>query len=44
VDAVVALQAPVDYAGAVGAYYVEFRQVSDDEVTAALQGAPIRPA
>ena len=44
VDAVVALQAPVDYAGAVGAYYIEFRQVSDDEVTAALQGAPIRPA
>lgn len=44
VDAVVALQAPVDYAGAVGAYYLEFRQVSDAEVTAALEGAPIRPA
>ena len=43
-DEVVALQAPVDYAGAVGAYYREFRQVTDDEVVEALQGTPVRPA
>ena len=42
-DEVVALQAPVDYAGAVGAYYREFRQVTDDEVIAALQGARVGP-
>jgi len=37
VDDVVALQAPAAYAGAVGAYYEEFGQVSDDEVVAALR-------
>jgi predicted phosphoribosyltransferase len=39
VDDVVALQAPADYAGAVGAYYEEFGQVSDAEVVAALREA-----
>jgi len=36
VDDVVALDVPQDYLGAVGAYYDDFRQVSDDEVVALL--------
>lgn len=39
-DEVVALQAPNAFAGAVGAYYVRFGQVSDAEVVAALRVAP----
>jgi putative phosphoribosyl transferase len=39
VDDVVALDVPRDYLGAVGAYYDEFRQVSDEEVIALLQAA-----
>jgi putative phosphoribosyl transferase len=36
-DEVVALQAPAAFAGAVGAYYERFDQVSDAEVVAALR-------
>lgn len=36
-DEVVYLDAPTDYAGAVGAYYDEFPQVSDDEVVSLLR-------
>lgn len=39
VDEVVALDAPVDYLGAVGAYYDYFPQLSDDEVIALLREA-----
>lgn len=35
-DEVVALHAPADYLGAVGAYYEDFQQVSDAEVVALL--------
>lgn len=35
-DDVVTLQAPDAFAGAVGAYYRDFRQVTDEEVVAAL--------
>ena len=38
-DDVVTLQAPDDFAGAVGAYYRDFRQVTDDEVVRALAEA-----
>jgi len=38
VDEVVALQAPVAYAGAVGAYYRNFGQVADDVVVRCLGG------
>lgn len=45
VDDVVALDVPADYLGAVGAYYADFPQVTDEEVVAALRaaGAPERP-
>lgn len=38
-DEVVYLDAPTDYVGAVGAYYDQFPQVSDDEVIRLLAGA-----
>ena len=38
-DEVIALQAPAEFAGAVGAYYRRFDQVSDAEVVAALREA-----
>ena len=38
-DDVVTLQAPPDFAGAVGAYYRDFRQVTDEEVVRALAEA-----
>lgn len=42
VDDVVALDVPADYFGAVGAYYADFPQVTDEEVIAQLRtaGAP----
>jgi predicted phosphoribosyltransferase len=36
VDEFIAVDAPVDYLGAVGAYYADFEQVSDAEVIALL--------
>ena len=39
VDDVVAIDVARDYLGAVGAYYDEFFQVSDEEVVALLQAA-----
>lgn len=38
-DEVVYLDAPLDFAGAVGSYYDEFPQVSDEEVVSLLKGA-----
>lgn len=42
VDDVVALDVPADYFGAVGAYYADFPQVSDQEVIAELRAAGAR--
>jgi predicted phosphoribosyltransferase len=39
VDEVVALDVPADYFGAVGAYYADFPQVTDEQVVAALRAA-----
>ena len=39
VDDVVALDVPADYFGAVGAYYADFPQVTDEEVIAQLRAA-----
>jgi predicted phosphoribosyltransferase len=40
VDAVVALHVPRHFLGAVGVYYDDFSEVSDEEVRALLQAAP----
>ncbi|MFC6673133.1 phosphoribosyltransferase [Marinobacterium aestuariivivens] len=44
VDVVVALDAPLHYRGAVGAYYENFAQVSDDEVIEMLEQLQAPPA
>jgi predicted phosphoribosyltransferase len=43
VDAIVCLETPSDF-GAVGYYYHDFRQVSDDEVIAILKRFPANKA